>query len=90
VRSPKVLEKMVDGLKNMTVDLLALDTEEEAWFKARIKGRHGMSGVGIHRGEPGDELPLRGLFPDMGDSIPVNPGISKKKPQPSNLTEDGY
>lgn len=78
MRSPKVLEAMVVGLKPWApakYDVLAIDDEEAAWFAARLKGHQGVGHIGIARGKPED------LVPTM-DRI--------RGPWEPPLTEDGY
>lgn len=86
MRNPKVLELMVTKAKElsggtMPTDLLAIDAEEETWFKDRLKGRHGVSNIGILRGKPGDEVSMM----EKMDALHAAPART-----PGTLTEDGY
>jgi hypothetical protein len=99
MRSTKELEfiaanalKISGGLAPFS--LMCLDDAEEAWFAARVKGRHGAKAISFVRGKPEDLIPImdrvRGPWGE-GDT-PAAP--VKHDPRPAKvaapLTEDGY
>lgn len=63
MRPTKDLDFMIDSAIRVSggtcpFDLLALDAEEVAYFQQHLKGRRGAKHIGIHKGKPGDELPI--------------------------------
>lgn len=95
MRDKRTLEAMVVSILQVSggqcpMDLLAIDADEEAWFRDRLKGRHGVKHIGIVRGVPSDIAGLDEVH--LADWLQVSPStrIATTPAPKAKWDEEGY